>query len=200
VAGRDREAAVEAERGGQLGRGPDPVGHHVADRADRSVRVVRGDAHVLLGDLRHRVDPVLAAAPPHLGPDAVLIDRPLAAGPRDRREVVGGVRELGDVEPAGPQVRRHGCEVGEQVVEGEEVAVRVQHGDGEIEAVRELEVPHVRLDHAEVKPGGLGPRRREGAHRGGLVERRGAQPAAAEFKGVLGGTGGELKDRVDLIS
>src|SRR6516162_6713438 len=197
VAGRDREAAGQPDGGGHLGRRPEPVGHHVADGADGPVGHPGGDAHVLFGDLAHRVDPVRLAAPAHLRLDAVLLDGPLAAGPRQRAEVVRGVREFHDVEPARLEVGGHGGQVGEEIVEGEQVASRVQHGDGEVEAVRDDEIPHVGLDHAEVHAGRIGPRGRERAHRRRAVERGGAQAAAGELAGVFGRAGGELEDRPD---
>jgi tetratricopeptide (TPR) repeat protein len=122
IPGGDREAAGQPDRGGKLSGRPEPVGHHVADRADGPVGAMSGDAHVLGGDLAHRVDPVLMAAPPDLGADSVFLDGPLAARPGHRGEVVSGVRELGDVKPTRHQVGRHRLQMRDQIVEGEQVA------------------------------------------------------------------------------
>ncbi len=47
VAGRERVTAGQPDRGGHFRRRPEPVGHHVAHRADRAVGAMSGDAHVL---------------------------------------------------------------------------------------------------------------------------------------------------------
>jgi len=171
IPGGDGEAARQPDGGGHLRRRPEPVGHHVAHGPDGPVGAVSGDAHVLGGDLAHRVDPVLVAAPPHLGAQVALLDGPIAARPRHRGQVVRRVREFCDVQPAGHQVGSHRGQVRDQVVQREQVAYRVQHGDGQVEPGRDAEVAHVRLDDVEFKPRRLGPGRRVPAHRGGTVER-----------------------------
>lgn len=107
VAGGDGEAAGQPDGGGQFRRCPEPVGYHVAHGTDGAVGAMGGDVHVLGGDLADRVDPVLMAAPPHLGAHAAPLDCPLAARPRRIAQVVRGMREFGDVKPAGHQVRTH---------------------------------------------------------------------------------------------
>ncbi len=137
------------------------------------------------------------AAPPHLGAHAVLFDRPLAAGPRHLGEIVRGVRELDDVQPARRLMGRHRGQVRDEVVQREQVAERVQHRDSEIKATGDAEVPHVRLDDVEVKPGGRRLRRRVRAHRRGAVERGRPQSAAGELQRVFGRARGEFDDRLD---
>jgi len=200
VAGRQHQAARQPDGGGDLGGGPEPVGHHVADRARRAVSAVRGDGHVLPGYLAHRVDPVLAAAPAHLRAEAAAFDGPLTAGPRHRGEVVRRVRELGDVEPAGDQVGRHRGQVPHEVVEREQVAKRVQHGYGEVEGSFDAELPHVRFDHVEFQSGRLGLCRRVPAHRRGPVERGRAKSAPGEFQRMFGRAGGELENRPGAVA
>jgi tetratricopeptide (TPR) repeat protein len=172
VTGGDRVAASKPDGGGHLRRRPEPVGHHVGHGPHRPVGPMGGDAHVLGGDLAYRVDPVLMAAPAHLGADAALLDRPLAARPRHRGEIVRGVCEFEDVQAAGILVSRHRGQVRHQVVEREQVADGIQHGNREVETARDAEVPHVRLDDVKFEPGGLGPCRRVGAHCRRPVERR----------------------------
>jgi tetratricopeptide (TPR) repeat protein len=170
VPGGDRVAAGQPDGGGHLRRRPEPVGHHVAHGPDRPVGAVGGDAHVLGGDLAHRVDPVLMAAPAHLGADTAFLDRPLAARPRHRGEIVGGMCEFDHVQPARLLVRRHRGQVRDHVVECEQVADRVQHRDREIEMAGNTEIPHVRLGDVQFKPGALRARRRVVAHRRRPIE------------------------------
>jgi hypothetical protein len=77
------------------------------------------------------------------------------------------MREFGDVQPARGQLPGHRRQVRQQVVEREQVAQRVEHGDGEVEFAGEAEVPHVGFDHGQPDSGrrghGPGPR----AHRRG---------------------------------
>jgi len=100
---------------------------------------------VLPGDLRDRIDLVRPAAPAHADRPAVDLAAPLAAGPALGGEEVGRMRELDDVQPAGGHVTRQAGQVAEQVVEGEQVAQGVQHGDGQVELAGDGEVTHVGL-------------------------------------------------------
>ena len=195
VAGHDGEPAGQPDRGGQLGGGPEPVGHDVGDRAHGAAPLVVGDADVFPGDLRDRVDLVRPAAPAHADRAAVDLAAPLAAGPALGGEEVGRMGELGDVQAARVQVPRHRGQVPEQVVERQQVAQRVEHGDGEIERAAQAEVPHVGLDDGQA---GRGGRRQPGgsrAHRRAEVQRGDVQAAAGQFAGVLGRPGRELQDR-----
>jgi hypothetical protein len=65
---------------------------------------------------------------------------------------------------------RHGGQVGDQVVEREEMADRIQHRDREVEMARDSEVPHVGLDDFQFDPGRLGAGGRVRAHRRRAVE------------------------------
>jgi hypothetical protein len=158
---------------------------------------------VLVGHLGERVDPVAAAAPVDVGVHAAGVDRPLAARARIRREEVRRVRQLHDVQAAWHQVRPHRGQVPDQVIEGEQVTGRVQHGHGGVEpdlgavGACDPEVAHVRLDDFEGHPGRLRLARRVGAHRRRPVERRGPHTALGEFPGVLGRARGEFEHRPD---
>jgi len=83
----------------------------------------------------------------------------------------------------------------QQVVEGQQVAQRVEHGDGEIELARNAEVTHVTLHHGQADR----VRRREfpgpGAHRRAEIQRGGVQAAARQLAGVLGRPRREFQHR-----
>ena len=55
------------------------------------------------------------------------------------------MRELDDVQAAGGHVSGQAGQVAKQVVEGEQVAQGVQHGDGQVELAGDGEVTHVGL-------------------------------------------------------
>ena len=105
------------------------------------------------------------------------------------------MRELHDVQPVPVQVAPDRGQMAEHVVEGEQVAQRVEHGDGQVDGAGQGEVPHVGLNHGERDPG----RRRQvagpGAHRRVEVERGGLQAAPGQVAGVLGRARGELENR-----
>jgi len=108
------------------------------------------------------------------------------------------VRELGDVEAAGIEVTGHAVQMPQHVIEGEQMAQRVEHGDGEVEAahgVGEAEVPHIRLDHGQADPGRLGQLLGSPAHGRVEVERGGGEPAPGKFASVLRGSGRHLQHR-----
>jgi hypothetical protein len=103
------------------------------------------------------------------------------------------VGELDDVQAAVRQVPVHRDQVPDHVVEGEQVAERIQHRDGDIECVPDAKVAHVRLDHVQAGTRRLGLRRRVRAHRRGTVEHRRPQAAARELARVLGRPRGQLE-------
>ena len=126
---------------------------------------------------------------------AVHLTAPLAAGPALGAEEVGRVGEFGDVQAARGQVARHRGQVPEQVVERQQMAQRVEHGDGQIELAGEGEVPHVGLDDGQADRVRRRPFPGSGAHRGAEVHRGGVQATAGQFAGMLGRPGRELQDR-----
>jgi len=89
--------------------------------------------------------------------------------------------------------------VAEQVVEGEQVAQGVQHGDGQVELAGDGEVTHVGLHDGQ----GDVIRRRSlpgaGAHGRAEVHGGGVQAAAGELAGVFGRAGREFQDAVVAV-
>src|SRR5262249_15168126 len=142
VAGRDGETAGQPDGRGQLGRGPEPVRHDVGDGPHRAAALVVGDADVFPGDLRDRVYLVLRA-PAHADRAVAGLAGPFAAGPALGAEVVRGMRELHDVQAVPVQVAPDRGQVAQHVVQRQQVAQRVEHGDRQIEAAGQAEVPHV---------------------------------------------------------
>src|SRR6185437_5801043 len=144
------ETARQPDRGGQLGGGPEPVRHDVGDGPYRPAALVPGDTDVLPGYLRDRVDLILRA-PAHADHAALDLAGPFAARPPLGGEEIRGMGEFHDVQAARVQVPSHRGQVTHHVVQGEQVAQRVQHRDGQVVAARAAEIPHVGLDHGQLE-------------------------------------------------
>ncbi len=194
VAGHLGQAARQPGGRADLGAGPEPVRHHVGQGPGAFV-IAHGDLDVFPGHLGHRVDHVLAATPADMHPAVAHLAVPLRAGPRDQGQEVGRVGQLHDVQATGGDGPAHRTQVGHQVVQGHQVAGRVQHGDGQADRGREREVPHVGPQHLQLEPVPGGLLAGVGAHGRAEVERRGLHIAPGELQRVLGGPGGQLQHR-----
>jgi hypothetical protein len=100
---------------------------------------------------------------------------------------------LDDVRAAIAEVAGHGTQVGDHVIDAEQVRGRVEHGDRQVESPAEGEVPHVGPGDGERDGTLRGALAGPGAHAGGKVERGCVRPPAGELDRVPGRPGGKLK-------
>src|ERR1019366_4948948 len=127
-------------------------------------------------DLRDRVD-LVVRAPADTDHAVADFSVPLAACAVLSGQEVRRMRELHDVEAILAEVTRDAAEMLEHLVEREQVAQRVEHGDGEVDLTGQVKVPHVRLDHGQADPGRLGQIPGSSAHGRVEVKGGGLEPA-----------------------